>query len=132
MGHGASCTRVETFDESVQMPSISPTIRSSSSSSSPFPSKLIPPKPLPVRKTPIPAVGEVDEFEVKTNSDKYSSIWDFNTKVSRRSFGKGGIRRSSLSSVVFGLSKDVEGRIRQDRTSSEGNDRDELGEEEQQ
>jgi hypothetical protein len=77
MGNGSSCTRVEQFDESVQMPSVSPEIRSSSSSS-----PLSQPYKIPPTKVVPAASAQEEGFKVKRNSDQYSTIWDLNSKVS--------------------------------------------------
>ena len=75
MGNGGSCTRVEQYDASVQMPSISPTKSGSSFSSSGRPSK---PGQDRTPITPIPEEG----FAPKANLDQYSSVWDRESKVS--------------------------------------------------
>ncbi len=74
MGNGASCTKVEQFDESSQIPS--PIKRSSTSSS------IVQPYRTLVAKPPtISPVEEEEGFAVKTNTDQYSSVWDYNAKV---------------------------------------------------
>ena len=75
MGHGASCMRVDQFDQTVQVPS--PLKRSStpSQSSEPFKSPLIKP-------TSTESIEEENRFIVKRNADQYSSVWDYNARVS--------------------------------------------------
>jgi hypothetical protein len=76
MGNGASCTRVEQYDESVQMPSISPSKPPSTSSS------LSPTYKILLNKQPPISSVQEEGFSVTKNADKYSSIWDYNAKVS--------------------------------------------------
>ena len=73
------------------------TKRSPSSSSVSLPEKVIPPQP--------PWISEQDEFRAKRNSDRYASIWDYNTQVSGRVFladVKGGSRHGSMNSLSTG------------------------------
>ena len=76
MGNGASCTKVEQFDESVQMPSLSPIKRPSTSSS------VLQPYNNPLSKPSSAFPVQDERFEVKKDTDQYSTVWDFNTKVS--------------------------------------------------
>ena len=78
MGNGASCTKVEQFDESVQMPSITPIKRSSTSLSSIQPGKTTPSRP------PVPPISPVveEDFTVRKNTEQYASVWDSHAKVS--------------------------------------------------
>jgi hypothetical protein len=78
MGNGAICTKVEKFDESVQMPSISPTKRSSTSLS------FTPSYKSTHKKAPPPPILTVQDegFAVKRNADQYSSVWDPQARVS--------------------------------------------------
>ena len=75
MGHGASCTPTDRYDEYIQMPSTSsrkqlcvtssdPQSRNKSDTSHQLSSAVSP-----------------ERFQVKNNTDQYNSIWDVNTKV---------------------------------------------------
>ncbi len=76
MGTGSSCMKVKQFDESVQMPSISP------DKSIPTPSSLSPVYTI-LPTQPPPTISMQDEgFKVKRNTDQYSTVWDSNSKVS--------------------------------------------------
>jgi hypothetical protein len=75
MGNGMGCTSVEQFDESVQMPSLSPQKFSST--------PLVPKSyrtPL-IKPPPISPIQE-EGFIVRRNTDQYSSLWDHSAKVS--------------------------------------------------
>ncbi len=78
MGNGASCTKVEQFDESVQMPSITPTKRSSTSLSFTRSQKTT------QNNAPPPPVSPIleDEFTIRKNAEQYASVWDSHAKVS--------------------------------------------------
>lgn len=78
MGNGSICTKVEQFDESVQMPSISPPggLSTPSSTQSYITPEIKPPPPPPM----LPSHD--DGFRVEKNTDQYSSIWDYDAKVS--------------------------------------------------
>ncbi len=73
MGSGWICPKK--FDKIVQMPSISSEKPTSATSSLSQSYKTPPIKP------PLSSVQE-DGFTVKRNADQYSSIWDYNAKVS--------------------------------------------------
>ena len=75
MGSSSSCMKVEQFDESVQMPSISPDKPIST------PSSLSPVYTIPSKQPPTVSIQD-EGFKVKRNTDQYSTIWDFNSKVS--------------------------------------------------
>lgn len=75
MGNGSICC--EKKYERVRMPSISSTERLSTSSSLLRSSKILPIKPLPP-----PVAVQEEGFKVNRNADQYSSIWDYNAKVS--------------------------------------------------
>ena len=76
MGNGSIFNRKDRFDESIQYPSIPSTKRCSTASllSTPVVHHLT------RNKTPMPVIKE--GFEVKRNTEQYTSIWDNHVRVS--------------------------------------------------
>jgi len=92
MGNGSICSKKQQFDKSVQMPSRSPEKRTSTPLLLSQPNKVPPIKPSP-SISPVQKEG----FTVKQNAEQYSSIWDYNAKVSMQSI------RFFLSNVNISL-----------------------------
>lgn len=74
MGNGSGCVRRSQSDVSVQMPSLPSTKRSSSSTT--FPTRPERPQSTSTIKS-----EDASGFQVKSNLDQYSTIWDQHVKV---------------------------------------------------